>query len=169
MWLPTTSKRATETNRDERGNVSRALADPRPWRWVLVAMLVPLAFVAFWPSPIDQPVQGDLARLLRYLHAHGIPRWVDYKFVEATANVLLFVPVGFVATLAFTKKYWWQVGAFGLIVSGCMELGQLQFLDNRFASPMDLATNTGGAVIGAILAKAAIKRLGPTTSSAVGP
>ena len=132
-------------------------------------MLVPLAFVAFWPSPIDQPVQGDLARLLRFLHGHGIPRWFDYKFVEAAANVLLFVPVGFVATLAFTRKSWWQVGAFGLTVSGCMEVGQLLFLDHRFASPVDLVTNTGGAVIGALVAKAVIKRLRATTLSAAGP
>ncbi len=134
-------------------------ADPRPWRWVLVAMLVPLAFVAFWPSPIDRPVQSDLARLLKFLHSHGIPKWFNYKFVEASANVALFVPVGAVASMAFPAKRWWQVGAFGLIVSGCMELGQLLFLDNRFASPLDLVTNTGGAVIGALLASAVLKRL----------
>lgn len=132
-------------------------------------MLVPLAFVAFWPSPIDQPVQGDLARLLRFLHARGIPRWFDYKFVEAAANVLLFVPVGFVAILAFTRKSWWQVGAFGLTVSGCMEVGQLLFLDHRFASPVDLVTNTGGAVIGALVAKAVFKHLRATTLSAADP
>jgi VanZ family protein len=40
-----------------------------------------------------------------------------------------------------------------------MELGQLLFLDNRYASPSDLVTNTGGAVIGALMATAVIKRL----------
>ena len=135
------------------------LADPRPWRWVLIAMLVPLAFVAFWPSPIDQPVQGDLASFLKFLHSHGIPAWFNYKFVEAAANVVLFVPLGAVARLAFPAKRWWQIGAFGLIVSGCMELGQLLFLDDRFASPMDLVTNTGGAVIGALTATLVINRL----------
>ena len=128
------------------------LSDPRPWRWVLVAMLVPLAFVAFWPSPIDQPVQGDLAKILKFLHTHGIPAWFNYKFVEAAANVALFIPLGAVASLAFPAKRWWQIGSFGLMVSGCMELGQLLFLDNRYASPQDLVTNTGGAVIGALLA-----------------
>jgi glycopeptide antibiotics resistance protein len=115
-------------------------------------MLIPLAFVAFWPTPIDQPVQGDLARILKFLHAHGIPAWFNYKFVEASANIVLFIPLGAVARLAFPDKRWWQVGAFGLIVSGCMELGQLLFLDNRYASPLDLVTNTGGAVIGALAA-----------------
>lgn len=134
-------------------------ADPRPWRWVLVAMLVPLAFVAFWPTPIDQPVQGDLARLLRFLHRNGIPAWFNYKFVEAGANVVLFVPVGAVARLAFPSKHWWQIGAFGLVISGCMELGQLLFLDDRYASPSDLVTNTGGAVIGALAAVLIVNRL----------
>ena len=133
--------------------------DPRPWRWVLVAMLIPLAFVAFWPTPIDQPVQGDLARILKCLHTHGIPTWFNYKFVEASANVVLFVPLGAVARVAFPDKRWWQIGAFGLIVSGCMELGQLLFLDNRYASPMDIVTNTGGAVIGALAATLVLNRL----------
>lgn len=135
------------------------ISDPRPWRWVLIAMMVPLAFVAFWPSPIDQPVQGDLARILKFLHTHGIPAWFNYKFVEAVANVVLFVPLGAVARIAFPAKRWWQVGAFGLTVSGCMELGQLLFLDSRFASPLDLVTNTGGAVIGALTATLVINRL----------
>lgn len=135
------------------------MSDPRPWRWVLTAMMVPLAFVAFWPSPIDQPVQGDLARILRFLHSHGIPTWFNYKFVEAAANVVLFVPLGAVARLAFPAKRWWQVGAFGLIVSGCMELGQLVFLDDRFATPQDLVTNTGGAVIGVMVAGIVARRL----------
>jgi glycopeptide antibiotics resistance protein len=135
------------------------LENQQLWRWVLAAMLVPLAFVAFWPTPIDQPVQGDLARILKFLHTYGIPLWINYKFVEAAANVVLFVPLGAVARLAFRDKHWWQIGAFGLVVSGCMELGQLLFLDNRYASPSDLVTNTGGAVIGALIATAVIKRL----------
>ncbi|WP_426228557.1 VanZ family protein [Pseudarthrobacter sp. DSP2-3-2b1] len=121
-------------------------------------MLVPLALVAFWPVPVDQPLQGKLASLLRFLHAHGIPAWLNYKFVEASANVLLFIPMGLVASLAFVEKRWWQIGSFGLLVSGVMELGQLLFLHHRFASPLDLVTNTCGAVIGAGLAIANQRR-----------
>lgn len=115
-------------------------------------MLVPLALVAFWPSPVDKPVSGQLTAILHFLHGHGIPGWFTYKFVEAAANVVLFVPVGFVSALAFPEKRWWQVGAFGLLVSGCIELGQLLFLHDRFASPSDIVTNTSGAVMGGLLA-----------------
>lgn len=127
------------------------------WRFVLIAMLVPLALIAFWPSPVDQPVQGQLAAVLKFLHRHGIPTWFNYTFVEASANVALFVPVGVVSSLAFPSWPWWKTGAFGLLISCCMELGQLLFLHDRFPSPVDLVTNTSGAVIGALLAAAVLK------------
>jgi len=131
-------------------------------------MLVPLALIAFWPSPVDQPVQGQLADVLKFLHAHGIPAWFNYHFVEASANVALFIPLGAVAGLAYPKRPWWQLGILGFMVSGCIELGQLLFLHNRFASLLDIVTNTGGAVIGALLAAAALRRLQAHRLSAQG-
>lgn len=114
-------------------------------------MLLPLALIAFWPSPVDQPVQGQLVSALYVLHRHGVPAWVDYKLVEATANVVLFVPLGIVGSLAFPGKRWWQVGALGLLLSGCIELGQLLFLHDRFAAVSDIVTNATGATAGALL------------------
>lgn len=137
----------------------KLLENRRVWQLLLGAMLISLAFVAYWPSPVDQPVSGLLADNLNLLHRHGIPPWVNYKFVEASANVALFIPLGCVSALAFHKKCWWQVGALGLCTSGCMELGQLLFLHSRFASPLDLMTNTSGAVIGAALATVVVKQV----------
>jgi glycopeptide antibiotics resistance protein len=142
--------------------------DQRIWRAALVAMLIPLALIAFWPSPVDAPVQGQLASILKFLHAHGMPPWFNYKFVEATANVVMFIPLGIVAALAFAEKGWWHIGVFGLTVSGCMELGQLLFLHNRFASVLDIVTNTGGAVIGALFAAAVLKHVQARRLSAEG-
>jgi glycopeptide antibiotics resistance protein len=140
------------------GNVN-LLKNHRLWRVVLTAMLAPLAFIAFWPSPVDQPVAGQLAAVLNFLHLHGIPAWVNYGFVEASANVALFVPLGVVSSLAFPHWSWWRVGVLGLLISCCMELGQLLFLHNRFPSPLDLVTNSSGAVIGALLAATAFKKV----------
>lgn len=137
----------------------RLLHNRRFWRVTLGVMLIPMAFIAFWPRPVDQPVQGQLADILRFLHAQGIPRWFNYKFIEASANVALFVPFGFAGAVGFSEKRGWRIGAFGLLISGCMELGQLLFLHGRFASPVDLLTNSSGAIIGAVLAAAAIKRM----------
>lgn len=136
----------------------KQLQNPGLWRAALFAMLLPLSLVAFWPSPVDQPIEGQLSETLRFLHAHGIPNWFSYKFVEAAANVALFIPLGMVSALAFPEKRWWRIGALGLLISGCMEAGQLLFLHNRFASPLDLVTNTVGTVIGALLASAALRR-----------
>jgi glycopeptide antibiotics resistance protein len=137
----------------------KRLDQPRFWQAILASMLVPLALVAFWPSPVDQPVQGELAGFLIVIHALGMPGWVNYSFIEATANVLLFVPVGVLSSQAFPGKRLWQLGAFGLVVSGCMELGQQLFLHDRFASPSDLVTNTVGTVIGALAARAGVREL----------
>lgn len=136
----------------------RFLYNHRLWQTILAAMVVPLALVAFWPTPVDQPVAGQLASVLIFLHHHGIPRWFNYNFVEASANVGLFLPIGFVAALAFPAKKWWQIGAFGMLISGSIELGQLLFLHSRFASPSDVMTNTSGAVIGALVAALAVQK-----------
>lgn len=129
------------------------------WRLLLLVMLMPLALIAFWPSPVDAPVRGQLSDILQFLQRHGIAAWFTYQIVEATANVVLFLPVGFMASLAYPEKRWWQIMALGLVMSSSIELGQLLFLHNRFASPSDLVTNTGGAVIGCLLALLALKRL----------
>jgi glycopeptide antibiotics resistance protein len=126
---------------------------------ILIATMVPLALIAFWPTPVDQPIQGLLTRILRFLHRNGIPNWFSYRFVEASANIALFIPIGFISSLAFPKKAWWRIGAFGLLLSGTIELGQLLFLHDRFASPVDLVTNASGSVIGALLAIAARRKL----------
>ena len=138
----------------------RFLQHQRLWQLVLAALAIPLALIAFWPSPVDKPASGELAAVLTFLHRHGIPPWFNYSFVEASANVVLFMPVGFAAALAFSSKPWWQIGGFGMLVSGCIELGQLLFLHDRFASPSDIMTNTLGAVIGALLAAWATKKGG---------
>lgn len=137
----------------------KLLRNHRLWQLVLAAMLVPLAFVAFWPSPVDQPVAGHLQSVLHFLHRHGIFDWFNYKFIEASANIALFFPLGLVSSLAFPEENWWRIGALGLLISGCIELGQLLFLNDRFASPLDLVTNTSGAVLGGLLATWVLKKV----------
>jgi VanZ family protein len=137
----------------------KAFGVPQLWRGVFAVFLVILAFIGFWPSPVDKPVQGELSAVLGFLHERGIPAWFNYAFVEATANVVLFVPVGIAATLAFPGNRWWRNAALGLVVSGCIELGQQLFLSSRVASPLDLVTNTAGGALGIGLAQAVLRVL----------
>ncbi|BCW11837.1 hypothetical protein NtRootA4_29000 [Arthrobacter sp. NtRootA4] len=121
---------------------------PLIWRIALTAYLLGLATVGFWPSPVDRPVQGMLARVIRYLHVNGWPSWFDYHFIEASANVVLFIPFGILAALALPRRASWQQTAIGFTTSMCMEIGQMLFIPARFSSLLDVVTNTVGTVIG---------------------
>lgn len=118
------------------------------WRIALTTYLVGLALVGFWPVPVDKPIQNRLATVLNYLHEVGVPRWVDYQFVEASANLALFIPLGILVAVALPTRPWWLLCGIGLSASFFMELGQLLFIAARFASLTDIVTNTLGGVIG---------------------
>ncbi|MFJ4226063.1 VanZ family protein [Paenarthrobacter nicotinovorans] len=118
------------------------------WRLALTAYLAGLALVGFWPTPVDRPIQGTLASVLAYLHRFGAPIWFDYRFVEASANVAMFVPLGILAAVVLPARSWWQLAGIGLLTSICMELGQLLLISSRYASFLDVVTNSVGAVIG---------------------
>lgn len=141
----------------------------RLWRIALAVALGLLAIIAYWPTPLDQPVHGALTAAFSCLHRNGFPVWINYKVLEASANVALFLPIGFVSTLAFPNKAWWLIGGFGFAISACMEVGQLLFLHNRFASLLDVVTNTSGAVIGAALAAVVLKKTEARHLAATGP
>ena len=127
-----------------------------PWGWVLVTYFAALAIIGYWPTPVDEPAWEALDAFFSWLHHQGAPRWINYKLLEAGANVLLFVPVGALCVATFRRNTWLQNVAIGLMVSASMELGQFLFLTRRDASSRDLITNTTGTVIGVFLAYALV-------------
>ncbi|MFW0774874.1 VanZ family protein [Paenarthrobacter nitroguajacolicus] len=129
------------------------LHKPLAWRLGLIAYVLSLATVGYWPSPVDELIHGTLDAMLMYLHGNGIPGWFDYRFVEASANVILFVPFGVLTAMALPRKTWQQLAGIGLIASLCLEVGQLVFITARFPTAMDVVTNTAGAVIGLAFAR----------------
>ncbi|MDD7835640.1 VanZ family protein [Paenarthrobacter sp. AB444] len=116
-----------------------------------------LSLIGFWPTPVDRPIQGTLASVLGFLHGFGAPSWFDYHFVEASANVAIFVPLGILASLALPTKSWWQLAGIGLLASTCMELGQLLFISSRYASYLDVVTNSFGAVTGILSTRLVVR------------
>ena len=127
-----------------------------PWRTALCIYLIGLAVVGFWPTPVDKPVYGTLASMLVFIHELGLPEWFDYNFIEASANVALFIPFGFLAGMAIPVQPWWKVAGLGVLASIGMELGQLLFIPTRFSSLLDFVTNTTGAVMGVAASRAII-------------
>lgn len=111
-----------------------------------------LALVVFWPSPIDRPVAAMLERVIAELHERGVPAFVDYTFIEFTANVALFVPVGVVLGLIVPLR--WTVIALllGPALSGAIELAQHFLLPDRYSTSADIIANSLGSTVGVLLA-----------------
>ncbi len=111
--------------------------------------LLAMIMIAFWPVPVDSSAGPELARALHWLHAHGVATFVNYDFVEFSANVIFFVPLG--VFLGLGLRRFWVAGLVGIVVSGLIEAGQLLFLPNRFATLTDVVANSLGCVLGAAL------------------
>ncbi|WP_171013204.1 VanZ family protein [Microbacterium sp. 2FI] len=111
-----------------------------------------LAFVVFWPSPIDQPVESLLNRAIAELHERGVPAFVDYAFIESFANVLLFVPVGLLFGLMIPLRWWPIALLLGPALSGLIEVAQKYLLEDRYSTVEDVIANSIGATIGVFIA-----------------
>lgn len=114
--------------------------------FLAAAYVVALLLIAFWPTPVDRSLAPGLSRTLGWLHAHGLPAFVDYGTVEFGSNILLFMPWGYIA--GALAKRWWQSLAAGFVASCLIELGQALLLPDRFPSTMDILANTAGTALG---------------------
>ncbi|HEV7623492.1 MAG TPA: VanZ family protein [Amnibacterium sp.] len=132
-------------------------------RVVAVLILLYVAFVllvTLWPTTVDKPIYPYLLKFIAALHQHGVPGFVDYAFIEFSANVLFFVPVGFLGGLLMPYRRQWLAVVLGAGLSGAIELSQKLFLTGRVGSIGDLVANTSGALAGCVVAalvRAAIK------------
>ena len=111
-----------------------------------------LAFVVFWPSPIDAPVEGLLERAIAELHERGVPTFIDYGFIESFSNMVLFVPVGFLFGMMVPLRWWPVALLLGPALSAGIELAQRFLLEARYATVNDVIANSIGATIGVLLA-----------------
>ena len=119
---------------------------------LLLAYLLALALIAFWPTPVDRAGHDSLTQLLAWLQVHGAPAWLTYGMVEFGSNIVLFIPAGLLVVVLAGARFWWLGMLGGFLASCTIELGQLVLLPARTASARDIVANTSGAVIGAVLA-----------------
>ncbi|ALS57659.1 VanZ family protein [Rathayibacter toxicus] len=115
-----------------------------------VPYLVILALIVFWPTPVDAGMKDDLDRIIARLARHRLG-FIDYAFIEASANVVLFIPFGLLLALHVRAPWAWLAVFLGAITSTAIETIQLLLLSARYASGQDIVMNTTGAAIGAVM------------------
>lgn len=104
------------------------------------------------PTPLDAGYESAIDRFLGILHRNGVPEWFGYSKLEFTANVLMFVPLGFLVALALPRRAVWATVLLVPAFSGLIEASQSAFLSERFASILDVVANTAGGYGGALVA-----------------
>lgn len=123
-----------------------------------------IAFLALTPRRIEERIPNVLDLVLAAAHRLG---WgsLDFTTLEIIANVLVFIPIGFIAYLFLPRRIWWLALLAGPAASVSIELVQLIALPNRVASTADVAENVLGATIGVVLCVLASRALSSTSAS----
>lgn len=117
----------------------------------LVLMLLLALIITLNPSPVDAGHRETVSKVLRALHGIGVPETFQYVQLEFTANVVMFVPLGFFFAL-FVAGRWGIAFAFPPVLSFAIEVTQYALLPARFADVSDLIANSVGGWIGVGLA-----------------
>jgi glycopeptide antibiotics resistance protein len=105
-----------------------------------------------------------------WLKSHSlIPAATTPEQMDATWNIVLFVPLGLGLTLLH-PRWWWA--AVLVVVSVLVEGAQFLFLEQRTPEGLDIALNAaGGAIgtgVGAVVARLCEKRTTPSIDSSHG-
>jgi glycopeptide antibiotics resistance protein len=118
---------------------------------LLVLYLAVVLAATMWPTPLDTGYESAITRLLDLLHRHGLPMWFGYGKFEFTANIAMFVPLGFLVALTLPERAWWLVMLLIPACSAGIEFLQAEYLAARFASGWDVVANTIGGYLGAVI------------------
>jgi len=108
--------------------------------------------ITMWPTQPDQAYALFVDRLLGLLHRNGAPAWFGFSELEFTANIAMFVPLGFLLALTLPERESWLSFPLLPAFSVMIEVTQGLFLPERFATVSDVLANTLGGCIGAVLA-----------------
>lgn len=114
----------------------------------LGAVLLAALAITLNPTPVDRGRSDTVWSFLDMLHRIGIPESFGYLELEFTANIIMFLPLGFFFALLVGERSWWLALAFPLVLSIGIELTQLILLPERFADISDVIANSLGGWIG---------------------
>lgn len=139
--------------------VEAARPDGRAERWLaygawaaLLGFLLVAVLLTLTPEPLMQGLAGFHASLGRLVSRVTLGRTdVSVDEAEALANVLLFVPIGFLLRLALPRAPSSLLLAVATAASLGIEVAQYVLLPEREPSLVDVLTNGGGTAIGLVL------------------
>lgn len=119
---------------------------------LLVLYSAVVLIITMWPSQPDQSFGAAVERILAFLHRNGLPAWFGFTELEFTANIAMFVPLGFLLALTLPSRGAWLSLLLVPAFSMAIEFTQGQYLPERFATVSDVVANTLGGYLGAMLA-----------------
>lgn len=117
-------------------------------RWV-IAGLAAYALVVGLVLLLPVSYSGIVNRIGDWLRDGFGMDWFGTGWIEFGANILMFVPLGFLLTLLF--RHPWYGVALALALSAAAELAQV-IIPSRQPTIRDILANTLGAALGAALA-----------------
>lgn len=120
-----------------------------------VLFVIYLAFV-MWvtmsPSLDGIGVDSVADRVLSVLHRIGVPDSFGFMQLEFTANIGMFIPLGFLLGLALPGWGWWLALILLPAYSYGIEWFQGEYLGDRVSDMRDILSNSIGAWIGTLAA-----------------
>lgn len=116
-------------------------------RLALVAYLAAVGVVTFRPAPPDDGTLTWVRATIDALARVGLP--VTFEGVEASANVVMFLPFGLLVGLLLARP-WWVVVLLGTATSVTIETVQ-RWLPTRYPTLQDVVMNTLGAALGLLV------------------
>lgn len=119
---------------------------------LLLAYIGIVAAMTLSPTPLDQGFESSIDKLLGVMHRNGVPEWFGYNKLEFTANIMMFIPLGFLFGLALPARVWWLAVIASPALSIAIEMTQASLLSGRFATMSDVFANTLGGLFGTLLA-----------------
>lgn len=123
-----------------------------------MVVLAAVLLILLWPTRPAAASQNALQAWFERLHSRGLPTWLGFGTVEFLANVVMFLPLGFLTVLGWPRRPWWVQVTGWLLFSAAAELTQASLDAHRVGDWRDVIANGSGAALGVLAARWWLRR-----------
>lgn len=125
---------------------------------LLLAYAVFASVLFFWPD--GEQVRLAMIRLWYGATELGLPDWVSPGVFSALSNAVAFMLPPIVLSVLAPRVPWWIWSLFSLLASVVIELLQMTVLPAREPTLHDVAANSLGGLLGALLGRGLVRLVG---------